>query len=31
MTDAVHMLLDYTLLGHVGGGKLPGDEAKTMP
>ena len=27
-TDAMHMLLDHTLLGHVGGGKWPGDEAK---
>ena len=26
----MHMLLDHTFLGH-GGGKLPGDEAKTMP
>ena len=25
------MLLDHTLLGHVGGGKWPGDEAKTTP
>jgi len=30
-TDAMHMLLDHMLLGHVGGGKWPGDEAKTMP
>ena len=28
LTDAMHMLLDHTLLGHVGGGKWPGDEAK---
>ena len=29
MTDAMHiMLLNHTLLGHVGGGKWPGDEAK---
>ena len=27
----MHMLLDHTLLGHVGGGKWPGNEAKTMP
>ena len=26
--DVVHMLLDHTLLGHVGGGKCLGDEAK---
>jgi len=26
----MHMLLDHTFLGHVGGGKWPGDEAKTM-
>ena len=31
MTDALHMLLDHTLLGHVGGRKWLGDEAKTMP
>ena len=31
MIDAMHMLLDHTLLGHVGGGKWPGDKAKTMP
>ena len=30
-TDAMHMLLDHTLLGHVGGGKWPRDDAKTMP
>ena len=30
-TNAMHMLLDHTLLGHVGGEKWPGDEAKTMP
>ena len=29
-TDAMQILLDHTLLGHVGGGKWPGDEAKTM-
>ena len=29
MTDAMHMLLYHTLLVHVGGGKWPGDEAKT--
>jgi len=27
----MHILLDHKLLGHVGGGKWPGDEAKTMP
>ena len=27
----MHMLLDHTLLDHVGGGKWPGNEAKTMP
>jgi len=30
-TDAMHTLLDHTLLGHVVGGKWPGDETKTMP
>ena len=25
----LHMLLDHTLLGHLGGGKWPGDEGKT--
>jgi len=27
----MHVLLNHKLLGHVGGGKWPGDEAKTMP
>ena len=27
----MHTLLDNTLLGHVGGGKWPGDRVKTMP
>ena len=27
----MHMLLDHALLGHVGGGKWPGDEGKTLP
>jgi len=26
----MHMLLDHTLLGHVKGGKWPGDGAKSM-
>ena len=31
-TDAMHMVLDHTsFLGHAGGRKWPGDEAKTMP
>ena len=30
-TDAMHMLLDHTFRGHVGGGKWPGDDTKTMP
>ena len=31
LTDAMQMLLDHMLLGRVGGGKWPGDEAKPWP
>ena len=31
MTDALHMLLDHMLLGHVGGRNWLGDEAKIVP
>ena len=27
----MHMLLDHTLLGHVGGGKWPGDRMRLKP